>query len=343
MTLRRVAELAGVSIKTASRALGGEGPVSPATRKRVESAALRVGYVANRAARTMRTGRTGLFGLIAHGATTSPFTGEILRGVETGIEAAGGALLITDAATGGLARSRRLLAEFRPDAVIFVAGYHRAADDIFAPGPERTILVNCRSGEHDLPAFVPDDMGGGRAQAEHALALGHRRLGLIELPHGMVARGLRRRGVEAALRAGRLDPAVMPAAPGQDGPPEARRMVAFEAATRMLSAPDRPTALLCSKDEYALQALAAAARLGLRVPCDVSVIGFDDLRVIAETTRPGLTTVALPYFDMGLAAARAAMGEADAGPSDVPCRLVLRGSCAPPPAAVRPARAAGHA
>lgn len=326
MTLKRVAELSGVSIKTASRALSGEATVADATRRRIEAAAREVGYVANRAARTMRTGRTGLFGLIAHGATTSPFTGEILRGVETGIEAAGGALLITDAATGGLARSQRLLAEFRPDAVIFVAGYHRAADAIFAPGTERAILVNCRSEDHDLPAFVPDDAGGGRLQAEHALALGHRRLGLIELPEGMIARGLRRRGVDAALREAELDPATVRSATGQDGPPEARRMVAFEAATAMLRRADRPTAILCSKDEYALQAIAAAFRLGLRVPEDVSVIGFDDLRVISETTCPGLTTVALPYFEMGHAAARAAVGEPDAGPSAVPCRLIRRGS-----------------
>ena len=330
MTLKRVAELSGVSIKTASRALGGEAAVSEQTRRRIEDAAARIGYVPNRAARTMRTGRTGLFGLIAHGATTSPFTGEILRGIETGIEAADGALLITDSATAGLRRSRSLIAEFRPDAVIFVAGYHRSADAIFEPGCERSILVNCRSADHDLPAFVPDDEGGGRLQAEHLLSLGHRRLGMIELPKGMLARGLRRRGAFAAIRAAGLDPSTVPAAPGQDGPAHARRMVAFEAATTMLSRPGRPTALLCSKDEYALQAIAAAFRLGLRVPEEVSVIGFDDLRVIAETMRPGLTTVALPYFEMGHAAARTASGEPDAGPTPIPCRLVMRESCAPP-------------
>ena len=330
MTLRRVAGIAGVSIKTASRALGGEENVSAATRAKVGAAAARIGYVPDRAARAMRTGRTGLFGLIAHGATSSPFTGDILRGVETGIEEAGGALLITDAATAGMHRSQRLMAEFRPDAVIFVAAYHRAADPIFAPDAERTVLVNCWSEAHDLPAFVPDDEGGGRMQAEHALALGHRRLGLIELPEGMVARGLRRRGVSAALEVAGLDPASFPAAPGQEGPPEARRMVAFAAATRMLEGPGRPTALLCSKDEYALQAIAAANRLGLRVPEDVSVIGFDDMRLISETTCPGLTTVALPYFEMGRAAARAALGERDAGPALVPCRLVARGSAAAP-------------
>ena len=318
MTLRRVAEIANVSIKTAIRALNGDGHVAAATRRRIETAALRTGYVPNRAARTMRTGRTGLFGLIAHGATTSPFAGEILRGIETGIEAEGGALVITDSATGGVRRSRRLLAELRPDAVIFATAYHRPAGDIFAPGAERAILVNCAMEDATLPAFVPDDEGGGHLQAAHALSLGHRRLGVIELPDGMLAHGLRRAGLARALREVGLTLADVALAPGQDGPPEARRMIAFEVASRMLAAPDRPTALLCSKDEFALQAMAAAARLGLRVPQDVSIVGFDDLRVISETLRPGLTTIALPYFEMGLMAARAA-----------PCALVERGSCAP--------------
>lgn len=333
MTLKRVAEIANVSIKTASRALNGDGRVAEATRRRIEIAALRTGYVPNRAARTMRTGRTGLFGMIAHGATTSPFAGEILRGVETGIEAEGGALVITDSATGGVHRSQRLLAELRPDAVIFATAYHRPADDLFAPGAERAILVNCVMRDDPLPAVVPDDEAGGLLQAAHMLALGHRRLGVIELPHGMTAQRLRRAGLALALGAAghSLEDAML--APGQDGPPEARRMVAFEAATAMLSRRDRPTALLCSKDEFAMQAMAAAARLGLSVPHDVSIVGFDDLRVISRSLRPGLTTVALPYFEMGQAAARAAMGAPGTGVLRVPCALVERGSTAPPRAA----------
>lgn len=329
MTLRRVAEIADVSIKTASRALNGEGRVAENTRRRIETAALRIGYVPNRAARTMRTGRTGLFGLIAHGATTSPFAGEILRGVETGIEAEGGALVITDSAAGGVRRAQRLVAEFRPDAVIFATAYHRPAGDVFVPGAERAILVNCVPEDEALPAFVPDDEGGGHLQAAHALALGHRRLGVIELPRGMIAHDLRRRGLARALGERGLGLGDVALAPGQDGPPEARRMIAFEAAARMLGATPRPTALLCSKDEYALQAMAAAARLGLRVPEDLSIVGFDDMRVISETLRPGLTTVALPYFAMGLMAARAALGERIAGRA-LPCALVERGSCAAP-------------
>ena len=329
MTLKSVAELAGVSIKTVSRALTGEGYVAQATRVRVERAARHVGYVPSRAARAMRTGRTGLVGLVAHGLTTSPFAAELTRGIEEGIEAEGAALLIADGGVQGVRRARRLLAEFRPDALIFATSYHRDAAGLFEPGPKRTVLVNCALGRSGLPAFVPDDRGGGRAQAEHLLGLGHRRIGVIELGHGMLARGLRREGVLAAFAEAGLPREALLLRDGQEGPPEARRPVAYEAALDLLGRPDRPTALVCSKDEFALQAMLAAASLGLRVPGDVSVVGFDDMRVIAATTRPGLTTVALPYLEMGRRAAAAAVGRAEVG-GLVACPLVERASTARP-------------
>lgn len=99
MTLREVAEAANVSIKTVSRVLSGDGPVSAATREEVRSAAERLGYVPNRAARMMRSGEAEIVGLIAHLVTVSPFTTDILRAVETVVEGAGRALLIAD--TGG--------------------------------------------------------------------------------------------------------------------------------------------------------------------------------------------------------------------------------------------------
>lgn len=330
MTMKSVAELAGVSIKTVSRVLNGEGYVAEDTRRRVERAASRVGYVPNRAARTMRTGRTGLYGLLAHGLTTSPFAAELMRGIEAGIDAAGGALLIADSGMQGVGRAQRLLAGFQPDAVIFATAYHRDAAPLFAPGPERTVLVNCFLDGAGLPGFVPDDEGGGRAQAAHLVALGHRRVGMIELGRGMVARDKRRAGVLAVWAEAGLARTDLLMRDGQDGPPTARRLVAFEAAMALLDRPDRPTALICSKDQFAVQAMMAAARLGLRVPEDLSVIGYDDMRVISETTRPGLTSVALPYHEMGQRAAAVAIGR-NVRPDPVPCPLVERGSTAPSP------------
>ena len=328
MTLRRIAEAANVSVKTASRALNGDGPVAEDTRAAVMKAARAIGYVPDRAARTMRTGRTGIVGLLGLGITDSPFATEIVRGLREEIEGAGAALLIEEA-SGDPVASHRLMRSFRPDAVVVATGYRRELTEREAPLAADAALVNAVHA--DRPAIVPDDAQGAALQAAHLLELGHRRIGVIELPAGLAARELRRRGLTSALaRNGvALDPALM--RPGQEGPPEARRPVAFEAATDLLSRPDRPTALVCSKDEFAVQALFAAAHLGLRVPADVSVIGFDDLRLLALNARPTLTTVALPYAEMGRRAARAALsGAAPRGVTAVPCALVVRGSTAPP-------------
>lgn len=330
MTLKAVAEAARVSVKTASRALSGTGYVRAETRSEVMRAATQLGYVPNRAARAMRSGDAGIVGLLAHLVTTSPFTTELMRAVERVVEASGRALLIADGAAGRAAtgRARRLFQEFQADPVIFAASYHQSAEGLFDPDGGRAILVNCVLPGSSLPAFVPDDEGGGYAQARHVLEMGHRRIGLIELPPGLIARDLRRRGAERAFaEAGvRLDPTLVRT--GQDGPPEARRTVAFEAALDLLSRPDRPTAILCSKDEFALQVVGAAARLGLQVPEDLSVVGFDDAPVLAATMRPALTTVRLPYFEMGRRAALLAVGGEDPGPGihRVECPLVPRDS-----------------
>jgi LacI family transcriptional regulator len=331
MTLKQVAALASVSIKTVSRAMTGDGYVAEETRAEILRAAQKVGYVPNRAARTMRTKETGIVGLLAHMVTTSPFTTDIMRAVETEIGHSGRALLIADSAVGGLDRNLRLFREFRTDAVILVAAYHQCADSFFDATADRAVLLNCFSERSPAPSFVPDDEAGGYAQARHLLHLGHRRIGCIDLHPEMIAGGLRQAGIRRAFaEAGvALDPDLTRC--GQIGPAEARRTVAFEAALDLLDRAVRPTALICSKDEFALQVLNAAAHLGLRVPDDLSLVGYDDMRVLSTTMRPALTTVALPYFEMGRLAARVAIGvdPAPAGRVRVACPLVERQSCRP--------------
>ena len=109
-------------------------------------------------------------------------------------------------------------------------------------------------------------------------------------------------------------------------------MIAFDAAVKMLNAKDRPTAIICGNDQVALQVYSAAAHLDLHIPRDLSVMGFDDQRVISENLRPSLTTVALPYFEIGRLAVETMR---DAKKHDgswapkilVPCPIVERESC----------------
>lgn len=328
MTLKRVAARAGVSFKTASRVLNGEGNVSADKLERVRAAARELAYVPDRAARMMRQGSTDILGVLSHGIVASPFTTEILRSVEATAEAAGKAIIIADAGLEGIEKPLRLLREFRASPVLFAAGFHRPVDHLLPDGLTDGILINCFVAEPRLPCLVPDDEGGGYAQARHILGLGHRRIAMIELPEGMVARRLRRQGVRRAFREAGLDLDHVPCRPGAT---EGNRTIAFEAALDLLAGPDRPTALICSKDEYALQAYGAAARLGLQIPEDLAVIGFDDLALLAETMRPALTTVRLPYYEMGRLAAEAAVSgrPPEPGIRRIDCPLVERASTRP--------------
>ncbi len=333
MTLKRVAAMAGVSFKTAARALNGEGNVSADKLERVRAAARELAYVPDRAARMMRQGRTDIIGILSHGIVASPFTTEILRAVEATAEAADKAVIIADAGAEGIEKPLRLLREFRASPVLFAAGYHMSVDHLLPDGLTDGILINCFVAEPRVPCLVPDDEGGGYAQARHILELGHRRVAMIELPEGMIARRLRRQGVRRAYREAGLDLGCVPCRPGAT---EANRTVAFEAALELLAGPGasetgRPTALICSKDEYALQAYGAAARLGLRIPEDLSVVGYDDLALLTETMRPGLTTVRLPYYEMGRVAAEAAVSghPPEPGIRRLDCPLVERASTRP--------------
>ena len=329
MTLKQVAERANVSIKTVSRAINGEGYVGAKTRKAVLRAAKEVGYVPNRAARQMRSGDAGIIVMLAHFVSTAPFTTEIMRGVESSVEAADRALLIADSGTGGRDRALRTFREFRVGHVIFATSYHMSAEGLFKPGKEKTVLVNCFLDVPDVTCLVPDDEAGAYTQARHLIERGHERIGIIELPEGMIARALRRRGVRRAYEEAGIawDDALV--RPGQTGPVEARKTVAYEAVMDLLDRPDRPTALLCSKDEFALQAMGAAARLGLRIPEDLSLIGYDDVQVLAATMRPALTTIRLPYFELGRLAAETVLnGSPKPGRHRVGCPLVERQSTA---------------
>ena len=106
-----------------------------------------------------------------------------------------------------------------------------------------------------------------------------------------------------------------------------------DAIDRLFANADRPTAILCGNDKMAMRVIFILQRRGLRVPDDVSVVGFDDFRLISEALDPALTTVGLPYREMGEIAARHAFSD-EASPAAtlrVPCRAIMRGTVAPPP------------
>lgn len=312
VSIKDVAVSAGVSNKTVSRVVNQEKYVRPATRRLVEEAIAALGYVPNMAARSVRTSRSGVLGLMTDVVSTTPYSVDIVRGVQDAAIQTGRTVIIANTAGNPEREAEcwKTFREHRIDGVVYVTMYHREVK-LAEQLPLPTVLVNCFSRKNpDIPTIVPDDYGGGYAAAEHAILRQHEIIAYITLNPRLVAADLRGRAFRDAMkRHGRKvrEDLVVPGmigAPYEDAFADSRveAVVAFIEAQKMLARRDRPTAIICGNDEIALQVYCAIFASGLKIPNDVAVIGYDDFRAISEFVEPGLTTVALPYHEMGFKA-----------------------------------------
>lgn len=334
VTLRQVAERAGVSIKTVSRIVNGDPAVNAKTRIAVQHHLQTLNYVPNDAARMMRGGDSSVYGFMTDAVATTPYSVDLVRGAQTALKQINKILLIanTDGDPALEQKYWRMFRAHRVDGVIYAAMFHRA-HDVGEPDFKGTIvLANCFAVAADRPSVIPDDEAGGYAQAEYLLKRGHRRIGLMTLIANIEATRLRGIGVRRAhFDAGvQFDESLDQL--GIEGTVSNEMMVAYERTLEMLKRADRPTAIICGNDTVATQVYYAAGHLSLKIPHDVSIIGFDDQKLISENLRPSLTTVALPYFDIGRIAVETMR---DAKEHDqnwapkilVPCPVVERESC----------------
>jgi LacI family transcriptional regulator len=299
MTIRQVAELAGVSIATVSRVINGHSDVSSQTREAVQRVIREHGYQPGTRPRPGGTGGTGRTGLIG---VTVPlihpgYFAEILSG-------AAEALYEHDMrAVLGPTRHSRVremslvdrLADGEADGAVLVLP--EESDQEFAALAAHGfpfVIVDPRTEVADgIPVVCAAHSSGATQATRHLLALGHRRIGVVAGPRGWLATEERLRGYQAALAgAGVLpDPALVEYANFRiDG--------GREAAAALLSLPDPPTAIFAFNDSMAIGAMRAAATRGLQVPDDVSVVGFDDT-VEAAIAVPALTTVRQPLAELG--------------------------------------------
>jgi DNA-binding LacI/PurR family transcriptional regulator len=315
-TIAEVAGEARVGVATVSRVLNGSPAVRDETRRRVLDAIARLGYAPNATARALSTGRTRAIGVLAP-FFTRPTVIERLRGVSRELSRAGYQVVLFDSerfhALPGGGLDGLLSISLRPaDAEL----------ERFAAAGVPVVLVDH---PHDRVASVyTDDVAGGRLATEHLLALGHERIAFVA-DDDSGASAMRRRGYERALAAAgvQADPALVRTS-------SCRREAAAAAARELLCAPDPPTGLFAASDTTALGVVEAAAGLDLRVPGDVSVIGYDDIELARYT---GLTTVAQPLEESGARGAQlllAALAGAAPGARQLTPELVVRETTGPP-------------
>jgi LacI family transcriptional regulator len=338
--IKDVAVAAGVSVTTVSHVLNdvSYARISPETRGKVKSAAEQLGYGPNRLAQALRTQRTGMLGLVSEDIATTPHAGRIILGADEAARARGYNLMIINTSGSASPESRdadvEALLERRVDGILYATMYHRHVQVPVNLGSVPAVLVDSVSTGGSITAVVPDEEGGARAAVGILLAAGHTRIGFLNNTDDVPATRDRLRGFRAILTEAGLDG---DAAPVESEISEVQG--GYEAARRMLGREDRPTGLFCYNDRMAMGAYRAAAELGLSIPRDLSVVGFDDQELIAANLYPGLTTVALPHYEMGAWAAEnlidAIEGKTDLAlmalhPTILDCPLVRRDSVAAP-------------
>ena len=334
-TIRDVAALAGVSDKTVSRVVNGEPNVSKKTKLRVDEAISALGYIPNLGARLIRTKRSGVIGLMTDVVATTPNSVDIIRGIQDRISTAKQSLLIANTSGTPEEEKRvwRTFQEHRIDGVLFATMFHREITFEASAPTMPTVLVNCTAADRsDIPAIVPDDYQGGHAAATYALDQGHVRIGFVTLNPLIIAARLRGQAFADALTARGVQVRQEWVRSGYLGDIGEERICAYDIASDLLADErDRPTVLLAGNDEIAMQCLFAAHARGLRVPDDVAIIGFDDFTKISAQVIPPLTTVALPYYEIGVRAADRLLNMLSGEPEGpmierLACPIVVRAS-----------------
>lgn len=337
MTVARVAQRAGVSAATVSRAFNSPGLVARATLERVRESARALGFVPNASARTLRTQRSRILGVVLP-TLRNPVFAECLEGIAARARDAGYAIvpLFTDYTA---ARERdaiaHLLARDVDGVILTVASAARSAS--LARLREARLPYVLAYNRHPAQPCVSVDGEQACAQATaRLLALGHRRIAMVSGTLAASDRARQRhRGFARAMAAAASGRAELIEVPFLDD--------ATQALAARLARADRPTALLCSNDLLALRSLRAAALAGLRVPDQLSVVGFDGI-ALGEALAPRLSTVVQPSGAMGAACVdwllRAiAAGRPPLAADSISLPFALREgeTCAPPPVAKRAA------
>ncbi|MCL3861215.1 LacI family DNA-binding transcriptional regulator [Actinotalea sp. K2] len=308
--------------------------VSAATQQRVREAVRELGYRTNATAKALRERVAELIGFIGDEVASAPFAGEMVEGAQERAWQDGQLMVVVN--TNGRAEIESSAVEqmlsHQVRRFVYASMYNRPVTIPEGLRGYEVVIINAIDPSGSTWSVSPDEATGGREATEHLLAAGHRRIGMIDietLESGLPAAVGRYQGyVEAIEAVGlRVDPSQVRF--GGGGPEHG-----YIHALSLLDGPEPPTAIFCANDRTAWGAYQALQERGLRIPDDISIAGFDNQETLAPWLRPALTTMNLPFREMGWAAADLLLtGGARNGGSTMMrlhCDLVSRDSVAPP-------------
>jgi DNA-binding LacI/PurR family transcriptional regulator len=325
MDIHAVAKLAHVSIATVSRTINHIPTVNPKMAKRVWEAIRELNYFPNTQARALVSGRSKLLGLIVS-EITNPFFPELIQGFEDVAVENGYEILIgsTNYEPDRMQRCIRRMVERNAEGVaVMTFGIEQPLLDQLADRKVPLVFVDLAPNKPGMSVLKVDYHHGIRQGVQHLAALGHRSIGFVAGPARLHSAQSRLAAFKKALEECGI-------------PVEEKRIIegdhtmegGMSAAEQMIEAKDLPTAIMCSNDMLAIGVLHKLTRSGLRVPDDVSIIGFDDIHM-AAMMMPALTSIQMSRTDLASAAVSALRGHLEGAPKreyKIDTRLVVRES-----------------
>ncbi len=297
-TIMDVARRANVSATTISFVLNGVNlrEISGETQERVRTALRDLNYRPNAIGQLLRTRQSHTIGFITDQIASTPFATKVIEGAQQAAWAKGKILMIVNTFSDLklMESAVGVMLERQVEGMIYAAMSHQEVHLPEAFHDIPLVLLDCYSENRAWASVVPDEVAGGETATEALIVKGHKRIGLINLPEGMPASIGRLKGYRRALRKHGLafDQRLVRMSTGKaDG--------GYQVAREFMELPNPPTAFFCATDHSAMGAYEALKEIGLRIPADIAVVGFDNQELISAYLRPPLSTVALPHYEMG--------------------------------------------
>ena len=336
--LSDVAAAAGVSTATVSLVLSenAHGRVSEGVEKRVLAAAKKLRYRPNLVARSLRTQKSKTIGLISDTVATTNFAGQMLAGAEETAWKRGWLLIFVDTSADSQNEERAInaLLQRNVEGFIYASMFHRKLDYPPQLKHQPTIFLHCRLNSPDShSSVVPAEYESASLAMDYLIKKGHREIGWIGITNPTESGRERSRAYVDAMKRMKVSgyKSLM------FNTFESYANDGYIGAMKLLQGVRRPTALFCFSDRMAMGAYRAANEIGLRIPEDISIMGFDNQPQIADALWPPLSTMQLPHYEMGTWAADRLIDELENQDSEsilceqkeITCKLIERDSVAP--------------
>lgn len=296
-TIKDVAKMAGVAVSTASYALNGKQNVSPDTRRKVEEAARGLNYKKSGFASDLKRNKTNTIALILSDLS-GPFYSELIKGVQDVATANGYDLIACSAIGGKNSTAIKFLTEKRTDSAIILA--NNINDEIIKDSARNgfpIVVLDRNLEEQHIVNVSVDNEQGGFIATEYLIQQGHEKIAYVSGPTQSHDNQLRYRGFKKAMNNYNL-----PLSSKWDISGNFTRESGYQVVKMILLQNELPTAIFFANDEMALGAYEAFEEKGIKIPDDISIIGFDDI-LLAQYATPALTTIRQPKYDVGSLAA----------------------------------------